>query len=100
MSKRKPSQDDFDLFGDAPSTSRRKHIAAPLGPAVQGGPSGPAMKGGPSGPAMQGGPSGPAMKGGPSGPAFAGSQKAACKKATASKTRKRSVDDDTFKSLF
>ncbi len=85
MARRKPV-DDLDLFGDAPSTSKRKRTAAPIGPALQGGPSGPAMKGGPSGPAMQGGPSGPAMQGD--------------KKSAAPKTRRRSMSNDAYNSLF
>ena len=79
MAKSKQVESDFDLFGDAPSTSKRKHTAMPMGSA-QGGPSGPAMLGGPSGPAMRGGPSGPAMQGGPSGP----SMQCSCAKKTAS----------------
>ncbi len=76
MARRKPV-DDLDLFGDAPSTSKRKRTAAPIGPALQGGPSGPAMKGGPSGPAMQGD-----------------------KKSAAPKTRRRSMSNDAYNSLF
>lgn len=84
MAKRKEISNDFDLFGGDATPSRRKRTLAPANPAA-GGPSGPAMSGGPSGPAMSGGPSGPAMSGG---------------KASAPAKRKRSMDDDTFKSLF
>lgn len=93
MAKRKEISNDFDLFGGDATPSRRKRTLAPANPAA-GGPSGPAMSGGPSGPAMSGGPSGPAMSGGPSGPAMSGG------KASAPAKRKRSMDDDTFKSLF
>lgn len=87
MARRASTQDDFDLFGDAPKPSRRKRTLAVPGQ-MGGGPSGPAMQGGPSGPAMSGGPSGPAMSGGPSGPAMAGD-----KAAAPTRRRKRTAKD-------
>ena len=89
--KKAAPADDFDLFGSAPTPSRRKRTAAPATP-LAGGPSGPAMAGGPSGPAMSGGPSGPAMSGGPSGPAMAG--------GPAPKRRRRALDSDTLNQLY